>query len=453
MRYRIKISEKDFLKIQGHFDSYFPREAAVFMLTGVSVHGDQTDVLVRRVIAIEQRDFDIQEQYQLRVAPRAINGLMALCEAGNVGAGVCHSHPGDIPYSFADTHGEQRLSETAKSFSPSGIPFASILFYPGGIIGARVWVDGRPDPIDVEEVVIVGRITLKINFVAGSTGKTVSNRKAFGRQILALGEKGQAAVESAKVGVIGVGGTGSACAEQLVRLGVKDFVLIDGDTLEESNITRMFGSFPFDESNPPSKVNAIRDHLLHINPDAKVKIASTYIQSKDTALELRDRDILFLCTDDHWGRAVVNQVGYQYLIPVINMGVRIDSRDGRTTAGVAAVDVLRPEKPCLWCKKIVDADRIAAEAMPAKERISRGSYVQELDSKAPMVIPFTALSASIAVSCFLQMFTDYLGADIDNESYRYLITENDVSHIITPASDDLCICKKSKGIGDLMPLS
>lgn len=448
MRYRIKISEKDFLKIRGHFNNNFPKEAAVFMLTGVSVYGDQTDILVRRTVAIEEADFDIQEQYQLRIAPRAINGLMALCEAGNVGAGFCHSHPDNIPYSYADTYGENRLSGTARSFCPEGMPFASILFYPDGIVGARVWVGSEIDPIDVDEIVIVGGSIRKIRFSDREEISSV-DPDMFSRQILALGDGGQAAIESTKVGVVGVGGTGSACAEQLVRLGVKDFVLLDGDSLEKSNLTRVYGSFPFDGKSPPSKVGAIRDHLLHINPEADVKVFLSHVQNDNVALNLRDRDIIFLCTDDHWGRAVVNQVCYQYLIPTINMGVRIDSHDNRITAGVASVDVLRPDKACLWCKKAVDPDRIAAEALPDAERTSRGRYVQGLDIKAPMVIPFTTLAASMAMTCFLQMVTDYLGEDGDGESHRFSIMDNELRRGVTPISEGPCICKKCRGMGDL----
>lgn len=326
MRYRIKISEKDFLKIRTHFNNNFPKESAVFVLTGISTFDDQTDILIRRAIEIEESDFDIQEQYQLRIAPRAINGLMALCEAGNVGAGFCHSHPDNIPYSYADTFGESRLSETARSFCPDSIPFTSILFYPNGVIGARVWVEGEEDPIDVDEIIIIGRSIRKFCFNKDKN-KEIMDPDMFSRQILALGDEGQAAIESTKVGIIGVGGTGSACAEQLVRLGVRDFVLLDGDVLDKSNITRVYGSFPFDTDNPPMKVDVIREHLLHINPGVSVKTIPNNIQDADAGLDLRDRDIIFLCTDDHWGRSIANQICYQYFIPTINMGVRIDSQE------------------------------------------------------------------------------------------------------------------------------
>ena len=449
MRYRIKISEKDFLKIRAHFKNNFPKEAAVFILTGMATFDDQTDILVRRAIQIEESDFDIQEMYQLRIAPRAINGLMALCEAGNVGAGFCHSHPDNIPYSYADTFGENRLSETARNFCPDGMPFTSILFYPNGVVGARVWIEGEDGPIDVDEIVIVGRSIRKI-FFSGEKSEESTDPNMFSRQILALGEDGQAAIESTKIGIVGTGGTGSACAEQLVRLGVRDFVLLDGDPLDKSNVTRVYGSFPFDEKKSPMKVEVVRDHLLHINPEALVKIIPRYIQEDNAALDLRDRDVIFLCTDDHWGRAVVNQVSFQYLIPTINMGVRIDSKNNRIAAGVATVDVLRPDSACLWCKKALDPDRIAAEAMPPAERSARGSYVQGLDTKAPMVIPFTTMAASMAMSHFLQLITDYLGEDGDGESQRYFIIENEISHGKTPISPDPCICKKCKAKGDLM---
>lgn len=449
MYYRIKISEKDFLKIFDRFRNNFPNEAAAFLLTGVSTHDDQTDILVRRVIEISDDDFDIQKEYQLRTAPRTINGLMALCEAGGVGAGFCHSHPGDIPYSEADDFGEKRLAETARYFCPPNIPFTSILFYPEGIIGARLWLKNNNEPTSVDEIVIIGKSLHKIKF-KGEAKKGLDLSK-YSRQILAFGEKGQTAIETMKVGIVGVGGTGSACAEQLARLGIKDLVLVDGDRLEKSNISRVYGSFPFDEKSPPSKVKAISDHLLRINPEIKTKILFSNIQTGNSALELRDRDVIFLCTDDHWGRAIVNQLCYQYLIPAINMGVRIDTQDQSVKAGVAVVDVLRPDKPCLWCKNTLDSSRIATEALPAAERASRRSYIQGLDIPAPMVIPFTSLAASMAMSCFLQIATDYLGEDSDAERLTYSLIDQEVNRGVTPIADK-CICKITKGMGDLIPL-
>lgn len=453
MRYRIKISESDFKKIEDHFRKHFPNEAAVFMLTGISRRDDWIDILVRRVVEITPEDFDVQEEYQLRIAPRAINGLMALCEAGDTGAGFCHSHPREIPYSPTDDFGEERLAETARSFAPPDVPLVSMLFQPEGIFDARIWTKDTEPPAKVEEVVVIGRAIRKIEL--SNNGEALSaNPEMFNRQILAFGDEGQKKIESMKVAVVGVGGTGSACAEQLARLGVKDFTLVDHDRIEASNVSRVYGSFSFPKGKHPPKVEIIRDHLLHINPGASVQVLFEEVQKPEIALGLRDRDVIFLCTDNHGSRAVVNQICHQYFIPIINMGVRLDStKEGTVRGGVATVDVIRPDKSCLWCKQALNSGRISDEAIPEAERVSRQQegYIQGMDAPTPTVISFTSLAASLATSCFLQLATDCLRENGDIERLTHSILDCE-TYRGTTTPDDRCICKIVRAKGDLMEI-
>ena len=46
------------------------------------------------------------------------------------------------------------------------------------------------------------------------------------------------ALAAARVGIAGVGGLGSNCAMMLARSGLTQFVLVDGDVVEESNLNR-----------------------------------------------------------------------------------------------------------------------------------------------------------------------------------------------------------------------
>jgi molybdopterin-synthase adenylyltransferase len=64
----------------------------------------------------------------------------------------------------------------------------------------------------------------------------------FTRQTLALGAHGQAALRRLRVGVIGLGGIGSLVSLQLAHLGVGALVLIDGDLVEASNLSRIAGA-------------------------------------------------------------------------------------------------------------------------------------------------------------------------------------------------------------------
>ncbi len=64
----------------------------------------------------------------------------------------------------------------------------------------------------------------------------------FDRNVRAFGSGVQQTLGDLKVAIVGCGGTGSAVAEQLVRLGVRHLVLIDPDRLSASNVTRVYGS-------------------------------------------------------------------------------------------------------------------------------------------------------------------------------------------------------------------
>ena len=53
-----------------------------------------------------------------------------------------------------------------------------------------------------------------------------------------LGEAGQLAIETARIGVSGLGGGGSHIAPQSAHLGVQNFVLFDADQGDKSNLNR-----------------------------------------------------------------------------------------------------------------------------------------------------------------------------------------------------------------------
>jgi molybdopterin/thiamine biosynthesis adenylyltransferase len=174
---------------------------------------------------------------------------------------------------------------------------------------------------------------------------------------------------------------------------------------------------------------------------------------KSAASELLDRDIIFCCTDNHWSRSILNQIAYQYLIPVINMGVRIDSDKGTIRAAASSVHVLRPGKPCLWCYSFLRAERIRAESLPIEERntLLREGYVEEINSSAPSIVPLTTTISGLAVTHFMQMVTDFMGHAGDLSCLSYDIMTPELRRGTTTIKKE-CICQKNKGFGDLKPL-
>ncbi len=98
----------------------------------------------------------------------------------------------------------------------------------------------------------------------------------YDRQIRAFGEEGQAALARLRLGVVGLGGTGSVVVQQLAHLGVSDFLLVDPDAVETTNLNRTVGSTP--KSVGESKVSVAARMIRSIRPDARVEeIVETWL--------------------------------------------------------------------------------------------------------------------------------------------------------------------------------
>lgn len=91
----------------------------------------------------------------------------------------------------------------------------------------------------------------------------------FSRTALLIGENGVERLRKSRVAVFGVGGVGSFTVEALARLGVGHFTLVDPDTVAESNLNRQL--IALHSTIGQYKVDAARERVLDINPDAEVE--------------------------------------------------------------------------------------------------------------------------------------------------------------------------------------
>jgi hypothetical protein len=455
--WQLRIAASDFEELRRLVFEHQPEEAGAFALAGVSRHATGSDIVVRRVIAVPPELVDFRHELRLEISTCAVNGLAALCEANGLGAVLCHSHPTETPYSPSDDHGERRVFEAIRAFMPSNAPTASLLFTPAGVSG-RAWLRGADTAVPLTEITVVGRQLRRIPLL-DAPGALPYDVRVYDRQVRAFGKEGQSLIARAKVGIVGVGGTGSPTAEQLVRLGVRDLVLVDPDQFEDSNLTRVYGTFSATQWTrlwrraPKRKVDLVARHLRRISPAVRIQALAQNVVLTEAAERLRDRDVVFLCTDDHWGRSVVNQLAYQYLIPAVNVGVAIRAEQGRIAQAVGVIDVLRPDLPCLWCKQFLNSERIAAESMPRRDRKSREreGYVQGIDTPTPAVISITTALSGMAVSVFLQLVTDFMGDAGEVSRLNYDVLQGTVSRGRTPAADR-CVCRRARGFGDLKPM-
>lgn len=92
-----------------------------------------------------------------------------------------------------------------------------------------------------------------------------STMHEFDRTIRLVGEEGQARLLRAKVALFGLGGVGSYALEALVRAGIGEMLLVDGDVVEETNLNRQLIATRATLGQPKSEV--ARARALSIRPD------------------------------------------------------------------------------------------------------------------------------------------------------------------------------------------
>ena len=90
---------------------------------------------------------------------------------------------------------------------------------------------------------------------------------AFSRTEMLLGKEGLAVLGESKVAIFGVGGVGTYVAEALIRAGIGSLVLVDDDTICLTNTNRQLHTLR--STIGRSKVEAMRDRLVEINPEIK----------------------------------------------------------------------------------------------------------------------------------------------------------------------------------------
>jgi molybdopterin/thiamine biosynthesis adenylyltransferase len=249
----------------------------------------------------------------------------------------------------------------------------------------------------------------------------------FDRNVRALGGEVQRVLQDLRIGVVGCGGIGSCVAEQLVRLGVRQFVLVDPDTLSVSNLTRVYGSTAADIGR--RKVDIVADNLARISPEACSTRIASMITCEAIARQLVELDLVFGCTDDNAGRLVLSRLATYMLIPVIDCGVILTSnRDGLLEGIDGRVTTLTPGSACLVCRGRIDLERARSELLTPEERVRREDegYAPALRGVEPAVVAYTTLVAATAVGELLERLVHY-GSDLTPSETLLRVHEREIS--------------------------
>ena len=185
----------------------------------------------------------------------------------------------------------------------------------------------------------------------------VFNRNAPVLETDALGHK--------KVLIVGLGSGGSIVADSLARSGVGGFTLWDHDCLDVHNVGRHVCTLE-DVGRP--KVDAMRDRIHAINPNAKIECIRRDVTKAGDALDtaVADVDCVVAGTDNNASRFAINEAAVHAAKPAFF---------GRAYTRACGGDVIQvlPKRgmPCYACHM---EGRIVAEETSSARDAERAAY-------------------------------------------------------------------------------
>lgn len=349
--------------------------------------------------------------------------------AADSGLVLMHNHfgPGWQGMSPDDIATERKRSPFA--LSSTGLPLLGMTLGTDGAWSARFWTRSAPKQYErrsCETVRVVG------SRVATTYHPKLQPPPRHGEELLrtisAWGEANQAQLARTRVGIVGVGSVGRLVVEALARMGIRDVTVIDFDRIERVNLDRQLGALPADVAAGRSKVDLACAGFLASataqNPTA-LGIDAAVTEADGFAAAL-DCDVIFSCVDRPWGRQVLNHIAYAHLIPVIDGGIVVRTREGKFKGAEWSVRTAGPSRCCLQCCGQFDPGLVDSERKGLlDDPVYIGGLPADVVAAASQnVFSFSMSLASHEVIQFIALVTGLLGRpDFGEQRYHYNLGE------------------------------
>ncbi|MEX2166679.1 MAG: ThiF family adenylyltransferase [Methyloceanibacter sp.] len=337
--------------------------------------------------------------------------------ANNQVIAVVHNHPpGMIGFSEQDDANEPDLVRLAVNRNGPGTNILSLILTADGQLAGRVWLLPRPyahEPLRTIRVIGEG---WHLHYQGRGQESPLP---ALHRQALAFGDALNHDLRKLRIAIVGCGGTGSAVAMLLARLGVGQIALIDNDIVDQTNLNRLHGARQADADAMRPKVEVVAHAITELGLGVRAVPVEVLVGDPACRDALRSCDLIFGCTDDHEGRLYLNRFAHYYLTPVIDIGLAMDVDDG-TPPSVKALDgrvtVIAPGHTCLLCRGVINPEIARGEAMKREspeeyEQRKAEAYVIGEGNPAPAVVTFTTELACMGVNELLHRLQGFRGPD------------------------------------------
>ena len=332
--------------------------------------------------------YEQQSRTYLSLAQDRHVGLINTYIAHGMSVLHIHTHPGHSTpvFSRTDDIHERRYAMFLRSFRPR-VHFLSAVFDQDmGNSSWRSW--------DIANGIAQFNVKFRHGGDAGGGAvdwDVLSRQQIFGYDFAR--RLGHTAVT-----LVGCGGIGSVFVEQMSRLGVRNWVLVDPDRLDISNLNRM--PFASREDVGRFKTSMARTMIRRIwGNKGVIKQIRGDIRGADARREAAKSDFLVVASDNHYSRAISQEISSRFVRTLVSLASQI-YKDGGAGPRFYARVVCPPTSPNKWSLiscGAVSLHQAAQELAPSSikaDLVSQG-YIDEVE--APAVYWLNSICASLGV--------------------------------------------------------
>jgi hypothetical protein len=213
-------------------------------------------------------------------------------------------------------------------------------------------------------------------------------------------------LELGKIGIVGLGGTGSYVLDLVAKTPVREIHIFDGDKFLQHNAFRSPGAPSIDDlKTEPKKVAYFKDLYSRMHRNI---VAHEYYIDASSVDQLRGMDFVFLSLDKGGAKRVIVEKLENLAIPFIDVGMGVDLVD-ESLLGILRITSSTVNKR----EHVRDKNRIPFSDGDGNNDYDRNIQIADLN----------ALNAALAVIKWKKLFGFY--HDLENEHFStYTIDGN-----------------------------
>ncbi len=398
----LRLSQNHHEIVRRHLFPGDGNEAVALLLCGRRESGDWPVLAVREVAVVPYEECSVRTSDRVVWSTAILDRLMTKIWRAGLSIVKIHSHPGGYDrFSPIDDGSDSALSISFDGLFQEGRLHGSAVMLPDGSIFGRELIGGEIG-MPLRSVMIAGD---DISIFGSRRSATLRdddlrNRQAFGAGTVSL-------LRGIRVAVIGCSGTGSIVIEQLARLGVGEFVLIDPDIVEMKNLNRILNASADDAEHQIPKVLVAKRMIDALERGQTVLPLQMDLDSVEAVHRVAECDVIFGCIDTAEGRNLANRIAAYYVVPYIDVGVRLFADcEGGVESVAGAVHYCKPGGVTMLERGAITTEQIRAEELlrtdPVRYReLRRQRYIMGVDEDRPAVISVNMFFAALAVNEFL----------------------------------------------------